>query len=78
MPKVAIGSILQKTIIEGDENLLTQQEILIKESKDFKYILKERKENGEVETYVVLPLDDYIEKLEEAYREGNKYNGGNS
>lgn len=74
MPKVVVGSMKQKTLVEGDENLLESHEILIKESDDFKFILKERTETGEVKTYAVIPVDEYIKSLESAYEEGTEDN----
>lgn len=70
MPKVAVGSMRQKILIEGDENLLEPHEMLIKESDDFEFVLKERTETGEIKTYAVIPVDKYIESLENAYKEG--------
>lgn len=69
MSKQKIGSIKQKTIIEGDENLLETGEILIQDSTDFLHVLKERKD-GKVCTYVIMPIEDYIKGLEDAYNEG--------
>lgn len=70
MPKIAIGSIRQKTLIEGDENLLESNEILVKESDDFSFVLKERDEQGNIKSSVVVPIEDYIKSLKEAYNEG--------
>lgn len=70
MPKTKIGSMKQKTLVEGDENLLELNEVLVKSSEDFKYVFKERTETGELKTYVLVPIDDYIESLENAYKEG--------
>lgn len=72
MPKVVIGSMRQKRLVEGDENLLDAHEILIKESDDFEFILKERTETGDIKTYAVVPVDKYIESLENAYKEGTE------
>lgn len=69
--KVAVGSVRQKTLIEGDENLLEDYEILISESEDFKYILKERDEQGKIRTYAVIPIEEYINNLEGAFAEGS-------
>lgn len=70
MPKVAVGSMRQKILIEGDENLLESHEMLIEESDDFEFILKERTETGEIKAYAVVPIDEYIETLEGAFTEG--------
>lgn len=72
MPKVVVGSMRQKRLIEGDENLLDAHEMLIKESDDFEFILKERTETGDIKTYAVVPVDKYIESLENAYKEGTE------
>lgn len=46
------------TLVEGDVNLLSRNEILI--SKDENYtILRRRLDNGDIETYVVVPLKDF-------------------
>lgn len=70
MPKVSIGSMKQKILIEGDENLLEPYEMLIEDSDDFSMIIKERLETGEIKTSVVVPIEDYIGNLESAYKEG--------
>lgn len=70
MSKTAIGKYKDKTLIEGDENLMEYNEILIQEDEDFKLVFKERTETGEVNTYVLVPVEDYIEDLEGAYAEG--------
>lgn len=70
MPKTAVGSMKQKTLIEGDENLLEKNEILLQESSDFKMILKERNEQGKIDTYAVIKIEDYIKELEAAHAEG--------
>lgn len=72
MAKVAVGSMRQKILIEGDENLLEDYEILISDSDDFEFILKERDEYGNIKTYAVVPIEDYIESLKGAYSEGIK------
>lgn len=46
------------TLVEGDVNLLSRNEILI--SKDENYtILRRRLDNDGIETYVVVPLKDF-------------------
>lgn len=72
MSKVRVGSMRQKILIEGDENLLEPHEMLIEDSDDFEFILKERTETGELKTYAVVPMDNYIESLEEAYKIGSE------
>lgn len=75
MAKAVIGSMRQKRLIEGDENLLEANEILIKEADDFPFVLKERCADGSIKTSVVISIDDYIKNLEEAYKQGLE-NGG--
>lgn len=58
----------QLILIEGNENLLNQNELLIEDSDDFECILKRRDEQGNIKTYAVIPVEDYIEELEEAYK----------
>lgn len=53
----------QKVLIEGDENLLEQNEILITEKEGYT-ILRERLETGELKTFVVVPLEDFPDKKE--------------
>lgn len=74
MAKQKIGSILQKVLVIGDENLLTSHEILIQQSEEFKAVLKERREDGTLETYVLVPIDNYIEEMRSAFDEGTKVN----
>lgn len=70
MPKTAIGSMRQKTLIEGDENLLERNEILVKDSEDFSFVLKERDDSGSIKTSVVVPIEQYLKSLKDAYNEG--------
>ncbi len=63
MGKSKIGSMRQKVLIEGDENLLEQNEILITEREGYT-ILRERLETGELKTFVVVPLEDFPDKKE--------------
>ena len=58
MGKTRIGTIKQMTLIEGDINLLSKNEILV--SKDEGYtILQKRTDNDNIETYIVVPLKDF-------------------
>lgn len=70
MAKQKIGSIRQNILVEGDATLLTQNEILVEESDDFKHVLKIRTENGSLKAYAVIAIEDYTKALEEAYDEG--------
>lgn len=71
MGKVKIGSVKRLTLVEGDSNLLTKDEILISREEGYT-ILRKRLNNGELETYVIIPLKDFSneisfrEKVEEA------------
>lgn len=58
MGKIRVGSIRQTALIEGDANLLSYNEILV--SKDEGYtIIRKRLPNGNLETYVMVPLKDF-------------------
>lgn len=46
------------TLVEGDVNLLTKNEILVSEEEGYT-LLRKRLDSGEVETYVVVPLKDF-------------------
>ena len=70
MPKQKIGSIKQKLLVEGDENLLEKNEILIQKDVEFPYILKERAATGELKTFLVISVDHFIKSLEDAYNTG--------
>ena len=48
----------QLTLVEGDVNLLAKNEILISEEEGYT-ILRKRLYNGEIETYIVVPLKDF-------------------
>lgn len=59
MGKVKIGQIKQKILVEGDSNLLQQGEVLITEEEGYT-ILRERTSTGDLKTYVVIPLEEFI------------------
>lgn len=61
MAKVKIGSIKHKVLVEGDENLLVNNEILVTESDGYT-ILREKVSPGSFKTYIVVPLKDFIVK----------------
>lgn len=67
MPKRKIGSIKQKILIEGDANLLNENEILVEDSDDFEKIFKIRTPEGDTKTYILLAFDKYISNLMEAH-----------
>lgn len=58
------------TLVEGDSNLLSKDEILISKEEGYT-ILRKRMSDGNLETYVVVPLKDFSngissrEKVEE-------------
>lgn len=64
MGKVKVGSMKQKTLVEGDSNLLEPNEILITEEEGYT-ILRERVETGELKTSVIIPLEDFINSKDE-------------
>lgn len=45
-------------LVEGEANLLSKNEILISKEEDYT-ILRKRLDNGDIETYVVVPLKDF-------------------
>ena len=47
-----------QTLIEGDVNLLTKNELLISQEEDYT-ILRKRLDDGNIETYIVVPLKDF-------------------
>lgn len=57
MGKIRVGSMKQKILVEGDENLLEPNEILVVE-EDYT-VLRERMATGELKTYVVIPLEEF-------------------
>ena len=59
MGKIRVGSMKQKTLVEGDANLLETDEILVTEEEGYT-ILRERTETGELKTSVIVPLEDFI------------------
>lgn len=58
MGKARVGSMKQLALVEGDVNLLAKNEILISEEEGYT-ILRKRQDNGDIETYVVVPLKDF-------------------
>ena len=58
MGKTKIGSMKQKTLVQGDANLLGPNEILITQSEGYT-ILRERMADGQIKTSVVVPLEEF-------------------
>ena len=58
MGKTKIGSVKQKTLVQGDVNLLGQNEILITQSEGYT-ILREKTSDGQIKTLVVIPLEEF-------------------
>ena len=48
------------TLVEGDVNLLTNNEVLVSEEED--YTILRKLESGSIKTFVVIPLEDFIKK----------------
>mgnify|MGYP003464258721 FL=1 len=57
MGKIKIGSMRHLTLVEGDVNLLTNNEVLVSEEED--YTILRKLESGEIKTFVVIPLEDF-------------------
>lgn len=64
MGKIRVGSMKQKTLVEGDANLLETDEILVTEEEGYT-VLRERTETGELKTSVIVPLEDFINSKNE-------------
>ena len=58
MGKTKIGSVKQKTLVQGDVNLLGQNEILVAQSEGYT-ILREKTCDGQIKTSVVIPLEEF-------------------
>ena len=61
MGKVKVGSMKQLALVEGDVNLLADNEVLISKEEDYT-ILRRRTPSGGIKTFVVIPLEDFIKK----------------
>lgn len=68
MGKTKIGSMKQKTLVQGDANLLSPNEILITQSEGYT-ILRERIADGQIKTSVVVPLEEFKAQKEEPKKE---------
>lgn len=64
MGKIRVCSMKQKTLVEGDPNLLETDETLVTEEEGYT-ILRERTATGELKTSVVVPLEDFINNKKE-------------
>ena len=51
MGKTKIGSMKHLTLVEGDVNLLTNNEVLVSEEED--YTILRKLESGEIKTFVI-------------------------
>lgn len=49
------------TLVEGDVNLLTNNEVLVSEEEGYT-ILRKRLDSGSIKTFVVISLEDFIKK----------------
>lgn len=49
------------TLVEGDVNLLTNNEVLVSEEEGYT-ILRKRLNSGGIKTFVIIPLEDFIKK----------------
>lgn len=58
MGKIKVGSMKHLTLVEGDVNLLTINEILITKEEGYT-ILRKKATSGNIETFVVVPLKDF-------------------
>ena len=67
MGKTKIGSMKQKTLVQGDANLLGPNEILITQSEGYT-ILREKMADGQIKTSVVVPLEEFKAQKEEPKR----------
>ncbi len=61
MGKTRVGSMKQLALVEGDVNLLSKNEILVSEEEGYT-ILRKRLDSGDIKTFVVIPLEDFIKK----------------
>ena len=48
----------QLALVEGDVNLLAENEILVSEEEGYT-ILRKRLDSGDIKTFVVVPLEDF-------------------
>ena len=58
MGKVKVAWMKQLALVEGDVNLLAENEILVSEEEGYT-ILRKRLDSGDIKTFVVVPLEDF-------------------
>ena len=63
MGKIKIGSMKQKTLVQGDINLLEYNEILVTQAEGYT-VLRERNSNNSIKTYIIIPLEEFKSKEE--------------
>ena len=80
MAKQRIGSIRQKILVEGDPNLLNDNEILVIDQCscgcDSETMLKQLDPEHRIKTLVLVNADDYMKELESTFQKG--YSQGKS
>lgn len=57
MGKTKIGTMKHSILVEGDVNLLQDNEILV--SRNDEYPVLRKIVNNQIETYVIIPLKDF-------------------
>lgn len=74
MAKQRIGSIRQKILVEGDPNLLNENEILIIDNCGCgctcDVTLKQLDSQHRIHTMVLMNADEYLKSLEDAFKQG--------
>lgn len=58
MGKIKVGSMKQLALVEGDINLLSNNEVLISREEGYT-ILRKKLDSGNIETFVIVPLKDF-------------------
>ena len=58
MGKLKVGNLRQTILVEGDANLVGNNEILIEKSEGYT-ILRKRDSNGKLKTSIVVPLEEF-------------------
>ena len=64
MSKTRIGKLRHYVLVEGDANLLANNEILVSKEEGY-HILRKKSNTGKVETFVVIPLSNFKKKESE-------------
>lgn len=74
MAKQRIGSIKQKILVEGDPNLLNENEILVIDKCgcgcNCDITLKQLDSEHKMHTMILLNVEEYLKSLEDAYKQG--------